>query len=143
MPFCSVEIRALRPKSSAYPAQLTTLGDHIRKRRLDLGGQQKEVALTLGVTESTITGWELNHTTPGITQLPKIMSFLGYIPEPYCKKTDNIIEQMKLYRQVHGLTQEKFAELVGVDETTVAKWDRGDHMPMKVLRGKVINLLGS
>jgi transcriptional regulator with XRE-family HTH domain len=108
---------------------------------LDLGKQQKEVALTLGVTGSTITGWELNQTTPGITHLPKIISFLGYTPEPYCKKTDNIIEQMKLYRQVHGLTQEKFAELVGVDETTVAKWERGDHKPMKILSEKVLNFL--
>ena len=97
--------------------------------------------MTLGVSEATITGWELNQTTPVITHLPKIISFLGYIPEPYCKKTDNIIEQMKIYRQMHGLTQEKFAELVGVDETTVAKWERGEHMPMKVLREKVLNFL--
>jgi transcriptional regulator with XRE-family HTH domain len=107
---------------------------------MDLGRQQKEVALLLGVTESTVTGWELNHTTPGITHLPKIIDFLGYVPEPYCKKTNNIIEQMKLYRQIHGLTQEKFAKLIGVDETTVAKWERGEHMPMKILREKICNI---
>ena len=97
--------------------------------------------MTLGVSEATITGWELNQTTPSITQLPKIISFLGYIPEPYCKKADNFIEQIKLYRQIHGLTQEKFAELVGVDETTVAKWERGDHEPMKILKEKVLNFM--
>jgi DNA-binding transcriptional regulator YiaG len=108
---------------------------------MDLGRQQKEVALTLGVTESTVTGWELNRTIPGITHLPKIISFLGYVPEPYCKQTDNISEQMKHYRQIHGLTQGKFAKLVRVDVTTIAKWERGDHKPMKLLREKTVNLL--
>ena len=97
--------------------------------------------MTLGVSEATITGWELNQTTPKITQLPKIIAFLGYIPGPYCKETDNISEQMKLYRQVHGLTQGKFAELIGVDETTVAKWERGEHKPMKFLEEKILKFI--
>jgi DNA-binding transcriptional regulator YiaG len=85
--------------------------------------------LTLGVTESAVTNWELNRGTPYFTYLPKIIAFLGYIPSPYDKKSDNMIEQMKLYRLTHGLSQEKFAKLVGVDETTVAKWERGEHTP--------------
>ena len=141
LPFCSIKIRTLRPKSTTYPVQLITLDDHIRKRRLDLGKEQKEIALTLGVTGSTITGWELNQTTPGIIHLPKIIAFLGFTLEPYCKETDNIIEQIKIYRQRQGLTQEKFAELVGVDETTIAKWEREDHKPMKFLSEKVLNIL--
>jgi transcriptional regulator with XRE-family HTH domain len=124
-----LEFKAKKPQNPAYPKTLTTLGDHIRKRRLDLGLLQKEVAATLGVTQSALTNWELNRVTPYFTYLPKIIAFLGYTPPPYDKKSDNIIERMKLYRLTHGLSQERFAKLVGVDETTVASLKRGEHVP--------------
>jgi len=137
LPICSIQLSAKKPRNPAYPQELSTLGDHIRKRRLDLGLMQKEVALTLGVDESTVTNWELNRVYPYFTYLPKIIAFLGYTPSPYDKKTDNIIEQMKSYRLTHGLSQEKFAKLIGVDETTVAKWERGEHEPSKKLIKKL------
>ena len=37
-----------------YPVELRSIGDHIRKRRLDLGLLQIEVAVQIGVTESTV-----------------------------------------------------------------------------------------
>ena len=107
------------------------MGDHIRKRRLDLGLWQKDVAATFGVTVSAVTNWELNRVTPYFTYLPKIIAFLGYTPPPYDKKTDDIVEKMKLYRLTQGLSQKKFAKLLRVNETTVAKWERGEHKPSK------------
>ena len=83
------------------------------------------------MTESAVTNWELNRVTPYFTYLPRIIAFLGYTPSPYDKVSDNLIKRIKLYRQVHGLSQEKFAKLIGVDETTVAKWERGEHEPLK------------
>jgi len=41
-----------------YPANPKTIGEHIRKRRMDLGLMQREVAKIIGVTESTIWNWE-------------------------------------------------------------------------------------
>ena len=131
LPFCKLQFKAKKPQSLAYPKTLTTLGDHIRKRRLDLGLWQKDVAATLGVTVSAVTNWELNRVTPYFTYLPKIIAFLGYIPPPFDKMADNIVERMKLYRFTHGLSQEKFAKLIGLDETTVAGWERGKHKPSK------------
>jgi transcriptional regulator with XRE-family HTH domain len=52
---------------------LKTLGDHIRKRRLDLGLLQREVAAKLSVTESTIWNWESNTTDPALRLLPAII----------------------------------------------------------------------
>ena len=137
LPFCSVKLTAKKPKNSAYPKELTTLGNHIRKRRLDLGLRQKDVATTLGVTESAITGWERNWFAPKITYLPRIITFLGYTPPPYDRISENMTEKIKLYRQTHGLSQEKFAKLLGIDETTVAKWERGEHEPSKKLSEKL------
>lgn len=54
----------------------------MRKRRLDLGLLQREVAARLGVTESTVTNWELNRTSPKIRFLPGIIALLGYDPRP-------------------------------------------------------------
>ncbi len=78
LPFCHVEINAKKPLPKAYPKGLVTLGDHMRKRRLDLKLTQKEVANVIGVDEMTIVNWELNHTEPLKKHISKIVHFLGY-----------------------------------------------------------------
>ncbi|MGB6068099.1 MAG: hypothetical protein WBG50_25100 [Desulfomonilaceae bacterium] len=35
----------------------------------------------LKVNEMTIIGWELNHRQPLTRHIPKIINFLGYVPE--------------------------------------------------------------
>jgi len=50
-------LKAKRPQSSKYLQQLNTLGDRIRRRRLDLGLFQKQVAEQVGVDEETIFRW--------------------------------------------------------------------------------------
>ncbi|MDD5430678.1 MAG: recombinase family protein [Candidatus Pacebacteria bacterium] len=136
-----IVLTAKKPVNPAFPKTVNTIGDHIRKHRLNLKMTQKQVSATIGATESSITGWENNWFKPHISFMPKIIEFLGYIPQPYNKLTTNIIEKIKQYRQIHGLTQEKFAELVGVDETTVAKWERGEHEPSKYMLSKLTNVI--
>ena len=91
----------------------------------------------MGVTESAVTNWEKNRVAPYFIFLPKIVAFLGYTPAPFDTIPDNIVERMKLYRLTHGLCQEKFAKLVGVDETTIASWERGGHKPSEKLTKKL------
>ncbi len=54
-----------RPKElpKSYPVTLVTIGDHIRKKRIDLGLFQRQVAEIIGVCEHTIYRWE-NGTEP-------------------------------------------------------------------------------
>ncbi|MEO8086225.1 MAG: helix-turn-helix domain-containing protein [Bacteroidota bacterium] len=78
--FCGCEIRAKMPVSEKYPKELLTIGDHIRKRRLDLTLSQKELAEQLGVSSLTIWDWEKNRAYPRCTNLPAVISFLGYKP---------------------------------------------------------------
>lgn len=54
---CRWLLRATKPKDSAYPQQIKTLGDKLRARRLDLGLLQKDVARMLGVTEDSVINW--------------------------------------------------------------------------------------
>ncbi|TNE64221.1 MAG: XRE family transcriptional regulator [Bacteroidetes bacterium] len=70
-------LKAKRPKNPAYPAQLDTLGDHLRKTRLDRGLSQSELARLLNVTTDTITGWELNRHEPTAKLAKRISNFLG------------------------------------------------------------------
>ena len=80
LPFCHAYLKGPRPLPPSYPQVLATLGDHLRKRRLDLGLLQREVAERLGTDHLTITNWELNRTTPALRFSPGIVGFLGYAP---------------------------------------------------------------
>ena len=75
-------MRGQIPPSAAYPRELVTLGDHIRARRLDRGLGQRDVARLIGVSTSTINGWETVGREPEVRYLPAIIAFLGYNPEP-------------------------------------------------------------
>ena len=44
LPFCKNTLKAQKPASFPYPKRLKTLGGHLRKKRLDIKLQQKEVA---------------------------------------------------------------------------------------------------
>ena len=56
------------------------MGGHIRKRRLDLGLLQRDVAALVNATTPTVTNWEKNRTDPRLYLLPEIIRFLGDDP---------------------------------------------------------------
>jgi len=76
--FCHVTLRG--PPPAGYPRELLTLGDHLKKRRLDLGLMQKEVARRLGVSKDTVRNWERSRTEPAPLFVSRIVEFLGYAP---------------------------------------------------------------
>jgi DNA-binding transcriptional regulator YiaG len=80
LPFYKVTLRAKKRPSEAFPKELKTIGDHIRKRRLELNLTQKEVATILKVSECSIWNWENNRNRTRIKSLLKISEFLVYIP---------------------------------------------------------------
>ncbi|MDP9097482.1 MAG: helix-turn-helix domain-containing protein, partial [Verrucomicrobiota bacterium] len=52
--FCRVRLNGKKPKDQAYPREIKTLGDAVRKMRLDLGLRQKDVAKLLGCDKTSI-----------------------------------------------------------------------------------------
>ncbi|MCU1334439.1 MAG: transcriptional regulator [Bryobacterales bacterium] len=106
---------------------MKTLGDHIRKRRLDLGLLQKEVAEQLGVDTASICNWESNEIQPMVHCLPGIIAFLGHNPLP---EAGDLIGKLNRLRSTLGLTQEQLAQKLGIDESTIAGWERGDNTPV-------------
>lgn len=71
----------------------------------------------------------------------KITEFLGR--DPFEKETENLGERIREYRRVHVLTQKMLAEQLGVDQTTLAGWERGEHRPTNRLFEKLETYLSS
>src|SRR3990172_2152482 len=120
--FCCLTLVAPKPLPSAYPKELNTIGDHIRKRRLDLKLFQEAVAKIIGVQESTITNWEKNRVSPRLHYIPKIIDFLGYNPCDTGFKT--LGEEIVAHRRILGMTQKELARTLGIDSTTLGRWER-------------------
>jgi transcriptional regulator with XRE-family HTH domain len=129
LPFGKLRLTAKKPLNSLYPQTLTTLGDHIRKRRLDLGLGQKALSIRLGVDQSSITNWELNQRAPGIRFYPRIHAFLEYCPLPEAG-TRKLSQKIRVWREGLGLSQAAMAKAIGVDESALAGWEEGRTKPM-------------
>jgi len=114
-----------------YPDFLRTWGDHIKARRLDLKLTKRQLSSKFHVDDTTIYLWEHNRVQPSVTQIPKIIEFLGR--DPFEKRPEYLGEKIREYRRIQGLSQKKFAELLGVDQTTLAGWEKGKHYPTKRL----------
>ena len=102
------------------------IGDAIRARRLDLGLRQKDVAKLIGCDKTSITNWEKNHTQPCINHLAGVVKFLGYNPFEKC---DTMAQRLASYRKAAGVSQKNFALQLGVDQSTLAKWERMEREP--------------
>jgi transcriptional regulator with XRE-family HTH domain len=136
LPFCHVRLQGRRPLPHTYPQVLAIIGDHLRKRRLDLGLFQREVAQRLGVDTATITNWELGRTAPAIRFLPALTRFLGYNPYP---PSQCLAERLHVRRRSLGWSQAHLAGLLGIDEGTITRWERGHRQP----RGEVLKRLNA
>ena len=63
--------------SSSPKKDLNPVARNMRKRRIELGWEQKDVAKKLGVTPSTIGNWEIGYSKPSIDMLVSISNVLG------------------------------------------------------------------
>lgn len=67
-------------KPPQHPRGLLNFGDHIRKRRLDMGLRQTEAAAIPGVQRTTISNWERGAFKVQRRLLPAVYEFLQYCP---------------------------------------------------------------
>ena len=101
-----------------YPLEPRTLGEHIRKQRLDLGLLQIEVAARIGVTESTVWNWE-HGTEPELINIPAVLAFLGYVP---CEKPKDPIGRLTYFKRVKGLSYKRLGALMKRDPEQLNDW---------------------
>ena len=63
------------------PEHPQTLGEHLRRVRIDRKMTNVQVAHILGVAYQTVEKWEHNRTLIGPTSRPKVIAFIGYDPD--------------------------------------------------------------
>lgn len=62
----------------AYPKEPKTLGERIRKARMDKGLLIRELAALIGVSADTVINWELRGVKPTLKcHRQKVVEFLG------------------------------------------------------------------
>ena len=69
-----IDLLLLNP---AYPKEPKTLGERIRKARMDHGLTMKALASTLGIATMTVSRWELGKTKPTGPSLEVVRKVLG------------------------------------------------------------------
>ena len=84
LPFCRATLHGVRcpigpylAKVKGYPAKPRTIGEAIRKRRLDLGLRQIDVAKIINCDQMSVVNWEKGHTHPRINKLAGVERFLN------------------------------------------------------------------
>jgi transcriptional regulator with XRE-family HTH domain len=138
LPFCTTRLtRAF--KVAGYPNALNTLGDHLQKRRLDLGIQWKELAARVGATPATVTNWKEGRTAPSTGHWPAILEFLGSDPRP---NREGVGRRVKRKREALGLSQGELAERLGVSASVVWRWESGHRKPQGTYLAKATAWLG-
>jgi DNA-binding XRE family transcriptional regulator len=96
LPFCHVTLRGQKPARPGYSRSLKTIGDHIKKRRMDLKLTQRELAEKLSVDKTIIQCWEDTRVRPSLAKIVKIIEFLGYHPCEH--KAESLADKLKAFR---------------------------------------------
>jgi len=81
----------------------------------------------IGVSTDTITYWENGRFVPKVMFAPQIIAFLGY--NPFQIETETLGGKVKHYRYQKGLSQKRFAKLLGVDPSTIKSWEENEFEP--------------
>lgn len=115
--FANTRFSGKKPVNPAYPSKLITLGDHLRKTRLDRGLSQAELARMLKVTTDSVTGWELNRHHPTSKFAMSIIEFLGYLP--FLHEGLPIGKRLIYARLVTGKTQRQVAIMLSCDPSNL------------------------
>jgi transcriptional regulator with XRE-family HTH domain len=110
------------------------LGDHLRKKRPDLGLLQREVAQELGVHKESVCQWEVGRSHPKPYLIPRVIEFLGYAP---WAAPATFGEWLVMARLANGLSRERLAKRLGVDESTVFRWESGRGRPASRLLARL------
>jgi transcriptional regulator with XRE-family HTH domain len=118
VPFCHqtpLTLKALRPKD--YSEDPPTIGQHLKKRRRELGLLQRGASERMGVSAETVANWENGKTEPVAAQFRPVVAFLGYDPT---RAPTTLAGRLEAKRRVLGVT---FAQVARYLE-----WDPGTSM---------------
>lgn len=120
LPCLRFEAETGKSMHHSYPKNPISIGEHIKKRRMDLKLYQSDVAESFGVSTDCLTYWENNRSTPQIIFYPKIIKFLGYSPLNFDETT--LRGRIKAFRYRIGTNSKMFGNLMKVHPSTITEW---------------------
>jgi magnesium chelatase family protein len=124
LPAIPVPLSAQKPEVTALEGD--TLGQMLKRRRVERGLWLKDAAAEMGIGLFTLIKWEKQGTQPEAHYYPAIIAFLGYDPWPEPTTTG---EMLLAERRRRGLTIRQAADLMRIDQGTLARWEAGSHQP--------------
>lgn len=137
LPYVSVRLKCLKPKDPEIEPK--TLGEHLKRRRLERQLTQKQLARLLGVDGWTVLKWEKGHSQPSVRAMPAILQFLSYDPFP---KPRGLTECLLRKRKLMGWPIREAAQHAGVDATSWGDWERGKTVLFRRHRKLLAQMLG-
>jgi transcriptional regulator with XRE-family HTH domain len=141
------------------PKEPTTIGGHLRRRRLQLKIYQWEAARRLGVSMVTLSRWERDTIYPTWAFQVRIVEYLGYDPftnpalgRPKGNETTgvallsqnqavSIAVALRNHRLGLRKNTKEFAKELGVAVRTLRDWELGRHIPCRRFNQGVLGLL--
>ena len=140
MPFSSLHLKGPRPRvfPRGYPQDPRTLGELIRRRRMDLGLTQRTLAKKLGCLQETVLQWEQDVCVPLARRWTRIEAVLGagLVPDP-----PGLAGRIRAARLRLGLTQAELAAKAGVDIRTIRNAERGRRVPSRATSARLRTVL--
>lgn len=163
MPFWERILRIPRDKYlPAYnrkvpvPKNPTTIGGHLRRRRLQLKIFQSEAARKLGVSLVTMSKWECDKIYPTWQYHSKIIEYLAFDPFPSCGLRDpygnepsgvailpseSLGTRVRKRRLELKLTVTECAQKLGIDVKTLRDWEGRRRSPCSKHRARIQHLV--
>ncbi len=137
--FPPTQKRTEKKKPAGYLRNPVTIGDHIRKVRIDRKLTQEEVGKLFMVSTDTVSNWELNRYSPHVSYYKVIIEFLGYYP--FSHETESLAGKILKYRYIHGLTHRQMGRKIGVNATAIGAWEIGENKPQAASLWKLQKIL--
>jgi len=141
VPFCHLAFFAFRPPGPRYARTKVpagTLGAAFRECRWSRGLEQWQAAAEIGVSVATYRNWEVNRSVPMVKHLPGAITFLGF---DWRDSNGTFGARVRIARTQRGLSIRKAASLIGIDPTTMGRWEIDEGSPSPALRRKIDALL--
>ena len=103
-----------------------TLGQYLKKRRVELGLFQRDLRKRFGLEKETYANWEKDSCYPAMKHWPDIITFLGF--DPTAKPT-TLGQKLLAYRRRFGLSRKMLATSLKVDDATLWRWETDERKP--------------
>jgi transcriptional regulator with XRE-family HTH domain len=144
-------------RGTLVPKDPTTIGGHLRKRRLELAIHQSETARILKVSTVTLSRWECDKVYPTWAQQSQVTAYLGYNPfidpklgRPKGNETLDVAslsseppvtlgQQLLQYRLKQKKTRKQFAEELGITPKTLWGWETNRRRPSSAYAARLVS----